>query len=176
MDSHRFDKLTRALGGLERRQVLALVPATLAAALAGSEVKADKKDKRKRIRRRNRRVGRRFRRYQRKNSYLCASFENRVIRCPNDTVCCDPDRSNVSGCMPPGFSTCCQTADGYSGRNERYHCCSSVSEGFDGACRDDWPVCCPDDHCCPLGSDCSDLSVCARLVRDSASRHLVFPS
>lgn len=37
MDSRHFDTLTRALGGLERRRVFALLPATLAAVLAGSE-------------------------------------------------------------------------------------------------------------------------------------------
>ena len=37
MDKRHFDTLTRALGRLERRRVVALLPATMAAVLAGAE-------------------------------------------------------------------------------------------------------------------------------------------
>lgn len=153
VESRRFDKLTCAVGRLERRKVLALLPATLAATLVGTEVKAaDRKNRKKRARKRRKR-----------NSVLCLSDGNRVIRCQGTGACCDSDRSNALGCARPGYTTCCKGPLGYNRLySNDYRCCPSLSEGMDGACPDSHPLCCPG-RCCN-GSTCEQPQECWQLA------------
>lgn len=173
MDSRRFDTLTRALGGLERRQVLALLPA--AAVLAETKAEAaDKKTRRKRERKRLKRFARRHRQDQ-----VCPTFRpNQILLCTQDRSCCDLDRSNTAGCAAPDATTCCLTANQFSYYElpSSYFCCPTPSLGSLGACRDnDFPVCCPG-TCCPSGADCSDLSNCYEVASESALVSQVTPN
>lgn len=178
MDSRRFDTLTRALGSLERRQVLALLPATVAAVLAlPDDAAASKKGQRRRNERR--RFNQRWQRRKRRNTFRCLSTGGQRVRCWKGSTCCDPDRSNVAGCSAPSHTTCCTAPDPNSkfyGYVPGYHCCPTPVLGFEGACPDDRPVCCSDNYCCPSGSDCSDLSGCARLVTEAAARFRSAPN
>lgn len=181
MDSRRFDKLTRALGDLERRQLLALLPATLASALAESETEAaDKKTRkqreRKRLKKYNRRRKRRSRQYVAENTFTCPSSDNQVITCWQGQVCCDPERSNDSWCAGPGFTSCCKAPDSKAyGWQSDWRCCPSVYQGIWGACPDDFPLCCTN-TCCVDNGGCSNSHTCMHLPAESASRYRMMPS
>lgn len=178
MDSGRFDALIRAFGGLERRQLLALLPATVALALVEPEAEgADKKTRKQRERKRRKNFNRRWKR----KTYRCVSFQDRIIRCLDNQICCNPDRSNTTGCVNypehASVTTCCSTGNSsgsYYAHPNNYRCCPTASEGLYAACPDDYPVCCPN-ACCAAGSDCSDLGTCMTNYTGSAPRHLVMP-
>ena len=173
MDSRRFDTLTRALGSLERRQVLALLPASLVAASGGAEAHATKRTRKQREHDLERRHRKRERRRRRKNINRCTSVGGAKVRCFRSEVCCDRERSNLAGCARRGFATCCRASeDSYYGFTNTYRCCPSAPDGQLGACPDELPVCCPG-VCCPAGSDCSDLANCVGPFDESAPRHLV---
>jgi hypothetical protein len=73
---------------------------------------------------------------------------------------------------------CCSSSDSpypLVAFSSNSRCCSSYAEGIHGACFDDRPVCCPG-ACCPVGSDCSDLTSCHRVSDDATPRYQVIPS
>jgi hypothetical protein len=175
MDSRRFDKLTRALGSLERRQVLVLLPATLAAVLARHEAADARRTRKQRKQERERRQRKRKNRLRRLNVVRCRSVGGRKVRCYRTEVCCDRERSNLAGCARRGFATCCRASENSSyGFTSDYRCCPTPAEGQNGACPDAYPVCCQG-GCCPAGSDCSDLTGCLQFSDESIARHVVRP-
>lgn len=175
MDSRHFDTLTRALGGLERRRVFALLPATLAAVLAGSETVNARRTRKQRKQEREKRQRKRKNRLRRLNVIRCRSVGGRKQRCYRTEVCCNRDRSNFAGCTRRGFTTCCRESEFFS-RSFRpdYRCCPTPGEGQNGACPDANPVCCQG-GCCPAGSDCSDLTNCLQFSDDSVGRRMELP-
>jgi hypothetical protein len=168
VDARHFDTLTRALGRLERRRVLALLPATMAAVLTGAETVDSRRTRKEREKRQRKRKNR----LRRLNVIRCRSVGGRKQRCYRTEVCCNRDRSNFAGCTPRGFTTCCRESE-FTSRSfpPDYRCCPTPTEGQNGACPDAYPVCCQG-GCCPAGSDCSGLTNCLQFPDDVLVRRL----
>lgn len=175
MDARYFDTLTRTLGSLQRRRVLALLPATVAAVLAGSADADARRTRKQRKQERERRHRRRKNRPRRLNVIRCRSVGGQKVRCYRTEVCCNRERSNFAGCTSRGFTTCCRESAFFS-RSFRpdYRCCPTPAEGQNGACPDAYPVCCQG-GCCPAGSDCIDLTNCLQDADDSVARRMEVP-
>lgn len=150
MDPKHFDTLARALGRVQRRQVLTLLPAGLTA-LVGADTARSASKKKKRKRKRTKQQRQRYKKWKRRNTQMCVTTANRVIRCWDYEVCCDPERSSEPGCASTAYPVCCQNY--HFTPNAR--CCSAPTLGYKGACSDNFPVCCTD-RCCASGSSCGD--------------------
>ena len=167
MDKRHFDTLTRALGRLERRRVVALLPATMAAVLAGAETVDARRSRKQRQQEREKRQRKRKNRLRRLNVIRCRSVGGSKQRCFRTEVCCNRERSNFAGCTPRGFTTCCRESEFVSRSfSPDYRCCPTPEEGENGACPDAYPVCCQG-GCCSAGSDCSDLTNCLLVADES---------
>jgi hypothetical protein len=150
MNDSRFDLLTSELSRrIERRRLALGAGAGLAGLFASgfpSEIEAGKNKKKKRKKKRR----------KKKKKQMCKSAYGQKLRCKPNT-CCDPATSTIAACTEIGFPTCC--ASSRMAYPAGTTCCNSYSEGLDGACPSDYPVCCPGTlggGCCLPGTTCCD--------------------
>lgn len=173
MDPRCFDTLICALGARLRRRRLALLPVALGAAAwlaPGSEqaTAGDRRTRKKKARARERRQLERAKHRKRRTTTRCGVDDLGAVRCENAYSCCNLDRSTTAGCTYPGYTTCCRlpapvfTLGGdptIRAFADNFRCCPDVSQGINGACPDDFPVCCPG-GCCAVGAECGGDVTC----------------